>query len=128
MTNKYHRTLYILEFKQLSDRNKDFLRAKEDAANEQRRSIIEALRATAPELTFELINFVAGRRGAVVEDDFYNKLEKLNVQAGERDKILLAHVQRICKVHDTVIRSYYQQIQKRKDNYTKEKVIVELLW
>ena len=112
MTNKYHRTLYILEFKQLSDRNKDFLRAKEDAANEQRRSIIEALRATAPELTFELINFVAGRRGAVVEHDFYNKREKLNVQAGKRDnlKILLAHVQRICEVHDTVMRSYYQQI------------------
>ena len=41
------------------------------------------------------INFVAGRRGAVVEDDFYNKLEKLNVQAGKWDKILLAHVQRI---------------------------------
>jgi len=44
-----------------------------------------------------------------VEDDFYNKLEKLNVQAGKRDKILLAHVQRICEVHDTVMRSYYQQ-------------------
>ena len=40
-------------------------------------------------------------RCAVVEDDFYNKLEKLNVQAGERDKILLAYVQRICEVHDT---------------------------
>ena len=37
----------------------------------------------------------------VVEDDFYNKLEKLNVQAGKRDKILLAHVQRICEAHDT---------------------------
>jgi len=55
---------------------------------------------------------VAGRRGAVVEDDFYNKLAKLNhdVQAGKRDKILLAHVQRICEAHDTVMRSYYQQI------------------
>jgi len=53
---------------------------------------------------------VAGRRGAVVEDDFYNKLEKLNVQAGKRDKILLAHVQRICEAHNTVMRSYYQQI------------------
>ena len=52
----------------------------------------------------------AGRRGAVVEDDFYNKLEKLNVQAGKRGKILLAHVQRICEAHDTVLRSYYQQI------------------
>jgi len=52
---------------------------------------------------------VAGRRGAVVEDDFY-KLEKLNVQAGKRDKILLAHMQRICEAHDTVMRSYYQQI------------------
>jgi len=128
MINKNHRTLYILEFKGSSDRNKDFLRVKEDEANEQYRSIIQALRAAAPEWMFEQINFVVGRRGAVVEDDFYNKLEKLNVQAGERDKILLAHVQRICKVHDTVIRSYYQQIQKRKDNYTKEKVIVELLW
>ena len=45
-----------------------------------------------------------------MEDDFYNKLEKLNVQAGKWDKILLAHVQRICEAHDTVIRSYYQQI------------------
>ena len=28
--NKYHRTLYILEFKRSSYRNKDFLRVKED--------------------------------------------------------------------------------------------------
>jgi len=108
--NKCHRTLYILEFKRSSDRNEDFLRVKEDEANEQHRSIIEALRAAAPEWTFEQINFVAGRRSAVVEDDFYNKLEKLNVQAGEKDKILLGHVQRICEAHNTVMRSYYQQI------------------
>jgi len=108
--NKYHRTLYILEFKQSSDSNKNFLRFKEDEANEQHRGIIEALRAAAPEWTFEQINFVAERRGAVVEDDFYNKLDKLNVQAGKRDKILLAHVQRICEAHDTVMRFYYQQI------------------
>ena len=93
-----------------SDRNKDFLRLKEDEANEQHRSIVEALRAAVPEWTFEQINFVAGRRGALVEDNFYNKLEKLNVQAGKRDKILVAHVQRICEAHDTVMRSYYQQI------------------
>jgi len=104
------RTLYMLEFKLASDRNKDFLRVKEDEANEQHRSIIKTLRATAPEWTFEQINFVAGRHGAVVEDDFYNKLEKLNVQAGKRDKILLAHMQRICEAHDTIMRSYYQQI------------------
>ena len=108
--DKNHPTLYILEFKRSSDRNKDFLRVKEDEANEQHRSIIEALRAAAPEWTFEQINFVAGRRGAVVEDDFYNKLEKLNVQAGKRDKIMFAHVQRICEAHDTVMRSYYEQI------------------
>ena len=108
--NKYHRTLYILEFKRSSDRHKDFLRVKENETNEQHRSIIEALRAAAPEWTFEQINFAAGRRGAVMEDDFYNKLENLNVQAGKRDKILVAHVQRICEAHDTVMRSYYQQI------------------
>ena len=82
MINRFHRTLYILEFKRSSDSNKDFLRVKEDEANEQHKSIIESLRAAAPECTFEQINFVAGRRGAVVEDNFYNKPEKLNVQAG----------------------------------------------
>jgi len=107
---KNHRTLYILEFKRSSDKNDDFLRVKEDEANEQHKSIIEALKAAAPEWMFEFINFVAGRRDAVVEDDFYNKFEKLNVQAGKKDKILLAHVQRICEVHDTIMRSYYLQI------------------
>jgi len=51
--NKYHRKVYILEFKRSSDRNKDFLRVKEDEANEQHRSIIEALRAAAPEWMFK---------------------------------------------------------------------------
>ena len=46
--NKNHRTLYILEFKRSSDRNKNFLRVKEDEANEQHRSIIEVLRAAVP--------------------------------------------------------------------------------
>ena len=45
-----------------------------------------------------------------MEDDFYNKLDKLSVQAGKKEKILLAHVQRICEVHDTVMQFYYQQI------------------
>jgi len=45
-----------------------------------------------------------------VEDDFYNELKRLSVSAREKDKILAAHVQRICEAHDTVIRSYYQQI------------------
>jgi len=86
------------------------LRVKEDEAKEQHKGIIEALKTAAPEWTFEQINFVAGRRGAVVEDDFYTKFEKLNVQTGEKDKIMLAHVQRIYEAHDTVLRSYYQQI------------------
>ena len=108
--NKYHPTLYILEFKWSSDRDKDFLRVKEDEVNKQHKSIVEALKAAAPEWTFEQINFVAGRRGAVLNDDSYKKLDKLNVQAGKRDKILLAHVQRICEAHDTVMRSCYLQI------------------
>jgi len=85
--NKNHRTLHILEFKRSSDKIEDFLRVKEDGANEQHKSIIEALEAAALEWMFEQINFVSGRRGTVVKDDFYNKLEKLNVQAGEKDKI-----------------------------------------
>ena len=62
--------------------------------------------AAAPEWTFEQINFVAGRHGAVVEDNSCNKLERLSVQAGKMDKILAAHVQRICEAHGTVIRSW----------------------
>ena len=96
--NRNHQTLYILEFIRSSDRNEDFLRVKEDEANEQHKGIIEALKVAAPESTFRQINFVAGRRGAVVEDNFYNKLERLNVQAGKKYNILAAHVQRICWV------------------------------
>jgi len=110
MINKNHRTLYILEFKRSSDRNEEFLRVKKDEANEQHKSIMEVLKAAAQEWTFEQMNFVAGRRGAVVEDNFYNKLKSFNVQAGEKDKILVAHVQRICEAHDTVMQSCYQQI------------------
>ena len=49
---------------------------------------------------------MAGRRGTVLEDDFYDKLERLKIQSREKDKILVAHVQRICEAHE----SYYQQI------------------
>ena len=47
---------------------------KEDEADEQHKSIINALKASALEWMFEQINFVAGIRDAVVEDDFYSKL------------------------------------------------------
>jgi len=75
--NNNHQILYILEFKKSSDRNEDFLRVKEDEANDQYNIIIGALQAATPEWTFEQIYFVAGRHGSVVEDDFYNKLERL---------------------------------------------------
>ena len=65
MITKNHRTLYTLEFKRSFDRNEDFLRVKEDEAKEQHKSIIEALRGAAPEWTFEQINFVVERRGAL---------------------------------------------------------------
>jgi len=89
---------------------KIFWGVKEDEANEQHKSIIEALKAAAPKWTFEQINFVAVRRGAVVEDNFYNKLERLSVQAGKKYKILAAHMQRICEALHTLLRSRYQQI------------------
>jgi len=43
-----------------------FRGGKKDEADEQRKNMIEALKAAATEWTFELINFVAGRRGASV--------------------------------------------------------------
>ena len=59
MIDKNHQILYILEFKRSSERHDDFLRVKEDEANQQHKNIIEALKAAAPEWTFEQINFVA---------------------------------------------------------------------
>jgi len=73
----------------------------EDEPNEQHKSIIETLNVAAPERTFEQINFEAGKRGAGVEDNFYDKLERLNVPVEKRDKILAVHVQCICEAHDT---------------------------
>ena len=57
----------------------------------------------ALEWTFEQIDFVAGKRGKAVEDNSCDRLEMLNVQAEKRDKILAAHVQRICEGHGNVI-------------------------
>jgi hypothetical protein len=42
-----------------------------------------------------------------VEDNFYNMLERLGIQAGKKNKILPAHVQRICKAHDTGIQQIH---------------------
>jgi len=50
LINKNYPTLYILEFKRSSDRNEDFMEVKEDEANEQHKSIIEALKAAAPDV------------------------------------------------------------------------------
>ena len=76
--NKNHRTVYILEFKRSSDRNEDFLRVKEDEAraNEQHKSIIEALRAAAPEW-----NQFCGRKAWCSSGRSF-LYERLNPQAG----------------------------------------------
>jgi len=108
--NEWRCWIYILEFKRSSDRNEDFLGVKKDEANEQHKSTIEALKAAAPEWTFEQISFMAGRRGAVVEDDFYNKLERLSVHAGKKDKILTgmcnAYAKRVTQQCDPTISKY----------------------
>ena len=76
--------VYILEFKQSTDRDEGFLEMKDAEANEQLKSIIGALKAAAPEWEFEQINFVVGYRGSVVESDFYTKLKKLHMQEGKK--------------------------------------------
>ena len=58
--------LYIfskLTFKRSTDRDEGFLEVKEAEANEQHKSIINALRATALKWEFEQINFVVGDHG-----------------------------------------------------------------
>ena len=45
-----------------------------------------------------------------MEIDFYEKLEKFDVQAGKKDKIFSDHVTQVCEAHDRAILSYLQQI------------------
>ena len=76
---------------------------KEAEANEQHKSIIDALRAAAPKWDFEQINLVMGNHRSVVESDFYTKLKKIDVQEGKKDKLFADHVTQVCEAHDRVI-------------------------
>jgi len=102
---------YILEFKWSTDRDEGFLEVKDAEANKQHKSIIGALKATAPEWEFEHIKFMVGNRGSVVESDFSTKLKKLDIQAGKKDKLFADHVTQVCKSHNRVIVSFFQQVQ-----------------
>jgi len=75
---------------------------KEAEANEQHKSIISALGAAALSVTwvFELINFVAGNCGLVVESDFYTKFKKLDVQDGKKYTLLADQAIQACQAHD----------------------------
>jgi len=101
----------ILEFKRSTDRGEVFLEVKEAEANEQRKSIIRALKAAAPKWEFEQIYFVVGNRRSVVESDFCTKLKRIDVQEGKKDKIFADHVTQVCKVHNQVIVFLLQQVQ-----------------
>ena len=52
---------------------------KEEESDKQHKSMIGALKAADQKWEFELINFVVGNRGSVVESDLYTKLKKLDV-------------------------------------------------
>ena len=94
--------ILILEFKRSTDSDEGFRQVKEAEANEQHKSIISALGAAALSVTwvFELINFVAGNCGLVVESDFYTKFQKLDVQDGKKYRLLADHVTQACQAHD----------------------------
>jgi len=84
---------------------------KDAEANEQHQSIIGALKAAALEWEFEQINFVAGNCQSVVENDFYTKLKKLDIQEGKQDKLFANHATQVCEAHNHVIVSFLQQVQ-----------------
>jgi len=66
--NEALKIVYILEFKQSTDRGEGFLEVKDAEANELHKSIISALKTTALEWGFEQISFVVGNRGSVVKN------------------------------------------------------------
>jgi len=50
-------------------------------------------------------------RRSVVDSDFYNMLNKLDVQEGKKDKKITDHVTQVCQAHNQVIVSCLQQVQ-----------------
>ena len=60
-------------------------------ANEQHKSMIGALKAPAPKWEFELMNFVVGDRGSVIQS-VYTKLNRLDVREGKTDKLFADHM------------------------------------
>ena len=65
---------------------------KDAEANEQRKSIISALKAAAAaalKWEFEQINFVVGNRRSDVESDFYTKLKSLMYKKEKKTSSLL---------------------------------------
>jgi len=109
--NEALQIVYILEFKQSTDRDEGFLEVKKAEANEQHKSIIGALKAAAPKWEFEQINFVVGNRGSVFESDFYTILKKLHVQEGEKYNLFADHVTLVYEAYNWVIVSFLQQVQ-----------------
>ena len=47
----------------------------------------------------------------MVDSDFYNMLNKLDVQEGKKDKKFTNHVTQVCQAHNRVIVSCLQQVQ-----------------
>ena len=84
---------------------------KEAEANEQRKSIIGALKAAAPKWEFEQISFVVSNHGSVVESDLYTKLEMLDVHEGKKDKLFADNLTHVSEAHNQVIVSFLQQVQ-----------------
>jgi len=110
--NEALQIVYILQFKRSTDRDERFLEVKEAEANEQHKSIIRALKAAALEWEIEQINFVVGNCETVVENDFYTKLKKLDVQEGKKNKLFVDHVTQVCEAHNREIVSFLQQVQE----------------
>ena len=52
---------------------------------------------------------MVGNRRSVVENDFYTKLKKLDIQEGKKHKLFADHVTQVCEAHNRVIVSFLQQ-------------------
>jgi len=98
---------FLLYRTQSGDRNKGLLEVKIAEANEQNKSIINALRAATPTWIFDQINFVAGNHGSVVESDFYTNLKQLDLQEGRKDILFDNQVTQVCVAHSGVILSFH---------------------
>jgi len=110
--NEALKIVYILEFKQSTDREEGFLEVKDaEQMSSTKASLVRSKLLLRSGNMSRLTLCPVGNRGLMVESDFYTKLKRLYVPEGKSNKLFADRVTQVCEAHNRGIVSFLQQVQ-----------------